>query len=124
MSKLFEEVPAGMQPVADAALAWINKERSASFKLTGLVLDVDDPADLVADQPFEIGLVLCQDDLCMREQVRVASSDVGFEITALEEEAPLIPPHLDPPEGVRTGWLAEQLDKFSFVVLLYYRGLW
>ena len=124
MKKVIEEVPAELQPAADAALAWINRERNADFKLTGLVLEVDELVELSAGQPMELGLVLCQDDLCMREQVRVAPSDHGFEISAVEAEALLIPPHLDPPTGVRTNWLAEQLGKYSFVVQLYYRGLW
>ena len=124
MKKVIEEVPAELQPAADAALAWINRERNADFKLTGLVLEVGEPVELSSGQPMELGLVLCQDDLCMREQVRVAPSDHGFEISAVEAKAPLIPPHLDPPTGVRTNWLAEQLGKYSFVVLLYYRGLW
>ena len=124
MKKVIEEVPAELQPAADAALAWINRERNVDFKLTGLVLEVDELVELSSGQPMELGLVLCQDDLCMREQVRVTPSDHGFEISAVEAEAPLIPPHLDPPTGVRTNWLAEQLGKYSFVVLLYYRGLW
>jgi len=37
---------------------------------------------------------------------------------------PDIPPLLDPPGGLRSKWLDAQLDKFEFVVLLYYRGLW
>ena len=124
VNKVIEEIPAELQPAADAALAWINRERSAHFKLTGLVLDDDGPAALTAGQAMELGLVLCQDDLCMREQVRVAPRDQGFEISAVPADAPLIPPHLDPPTGVRENWLAEQLGKYSFVVLLYYRGLW
>ena len=84
MKKVIEEVPAELQPAADAALAWINRERNADFKLTGLVLEVDEPVELSSGQPMEFGLVLCQDDLCMREQVRVTPSDHGFEISAVE----------------------------------------
>lgn len=124
MSMVIEEIPAELQPAADAALAWINKERDASFKLTGLVVDADDSEELATSAQMELGLVLCQGDICMREQVRIVASDQGYEISAIEAAAPVIPPHLDPPVGVRTNWLAEQLGKHRFVVLLYYRGLW
>ena len=33
-------------------------------------------------------------------------------------------PLLDPPAGVRTGWLDDVLQKYSFVVLVFYRGFW
>ena len=45
-------------------------------------------------------------------------------MSAAEVDDPLIPPLLDPPIGVRTGWLNAQLDKHKFVVLVFYRGLW
>jgi len=42
----------------------------------------------------------------------------------VESATPGIPPLLDPPEGIRSTWIDEQLKKYEFIVLLYYRGLW
>ena len=63
-------------------------------------------------------------DLCLREQVRVEAKGQAFEVSAIEAETSVIPPHLDPPFGVRQSWLDDQLGKHTFVVLLFYRGLW
>ena len=37
MPHVVEDIPPQLQPAAEAALAWINQERGAQFKLTGLV---------------------------------------------------------------------------------------
>jgi hypothetical protein len=34
------------------------------------------------------------------------------------QASPDIPSLLDPPEGIRAGWLDQKLEKFEFVVLL------
>ena len=123
MPTVVEEVPLALAPAADAALQWINRERGAQFKLTGLV----DPEEALAtdgSDPIELGLVLCEGDVCLREQVRVQRTGEGFQIAAIEAEETVIPPHLDPPASVRKGWLDEQLAKHAFVMLVFYRGFW
>jgi hypothetical protein len=62
--------------------------------------------------------------VCLRQQVRIQTHSEGFQVSAIEAEDTVIPPHLDPPVGVRTSWLDEQLAKHAFIVLLFYRGLW
>ena len=126
MPRVVEEIPLALQPAARAALAWINRERGAQFELTGLV---DPEQALSADPaaPMELGLVLCQGDVCLREQVRIQRNGDGFQVAAVqpdEADDAVIPPHLDPPAGVRSGWLDEQLAKHAFVVLVFYRGFW
>lgn len=123
MPNVVEEIPVELKPAAEAALAWINRERSAQFKVTGLV-DPDKAMGRAAGQPIELGLVLCDGDLCRREQVRLEATGQGFEVSSIESGSSLIPPHLDPPLGVRQGWLDDQLGKHAFIVLLVYRGLW
>lgn len=123
MSNVVEEIPPELKPAADAALQWINETRGAHFKLTGLV-DAQDALVAGTNQPMDLGLVLCEGDMCLREQVRVQSGDHGFEISAVEMPGAVIPPHLDPPAGVRSGWLDQQLGKHAFVLLIFYRGLW
>ena len=123
MPNVVEEIPVGLKPAAQAALAWINQERGARFKLTGLV-DPDKAMGQTAGQPIELGLVLCEGDQCRREQVRVRATGPGFEVSAIEAESRSIPAHLDPPLGVREGWLDDQLGRHAFIVLLVYRGLW
>ena len=123
MPKVVEEVPLELRPAAEAALAWINRERGARFKLTGLV-EPDEAMRADENQPIELGLVLCEGDLCRREQVRLEPTAQGFDVSAIETETSTIPEHLDPPLGVRQGWLDDQLSKHAFIALLYYRGLW
>ena len=114
------DIPEGLRPAAQAALAWVNRERSAEFKLTGLV----DADEAVAAEGGELGLVLCEGEVCMREQVRIEPVDGTYRVSAAAAVSSLIPAHLDPPAGVRREWLERQLDKHAFVVLLFYRGLW
>ncbi len=116
-----ENIPEHLAPATQAALSWINNERTADYSLTGLV-----GADSVenADEPFEFGLVLCDGEICAREQIHVTPYGDAFKFSFAEEAEPDIPPLLDPPPGVRQEWLDKQLGKHEFVVLLYYRGLW
>ena len=123
MSNIVENVPPHLQPAATAALAWINDQRGANYKLTGLV-DPDLDWQPESGAATEMGLVLCEDELCAREQVRVEAHGSEFQISLIDLEAPEIPPHLDPPEGVRAGWLNDKLSKHGFVVILFYRGFW
>lgn len=118
---LRENIPARFAPAAEAALAWVNDVRLTNYALTGLV-DVDTVAN--ADEPFEVGLVLCDGELCLREQVRVVPDGEAYQFDFVAEAAPDIPPLLDPPAGVREDWLERQLQNHEFVLLLYYRGLW
>ena len=123
MANVVEEIPLELRPAAEAALAWINRERGAQFKLTGLV-DPDRALDRDASQPIELGLVLCDGDQCLREQVRVQAQGRGFQVGAIESNHGVIPPHLDPPVGVRRSWLDDQLAKHAFIVIVFYRGFW
>ena len=118
---LRDDIPDRLAPAAEAALAWINEVRGTNFELTGLV-DVDEAGD--AGEPFEVGLVLCDGEICLREQVRVHPDGEAYGFDFVADAAPDIPPPLDPPEGVRSEWLDAQLRNHEFVLLLYYRGLW
>ena len=123
MPTVVEEIPLALRPAADAALEWINRQRDTQFELTGLV-DPDEALAADAAAPMELGLVLCQGDVCLREQVRIQRLEDGFQIAAIEAHDAVVPPHLDPPVGVRKGWLDLQLARHSFVVLVFYRGFW
>ena len=73
---------------------------------------------------YELGLVLCDGEICAREQIRVAPSGDGFQFSFVDAAEREIPPLLDPPEGVRSGWLEAEMARHKFLVLLFYRGLW
>ncbi len=124
MPQVVEEIPEALQPAVDAALGWLNRERGAAFKVTGII----DPDETLARQSgeFDLGLVLCQDDVCLRERLHLRQTDAGFEVAMADADAAREdpPPLLDPPEGARAGWLAEQLARHEFVVLVFYRGFW
>ncbi len=103
MSQVVEEIPNELRADVNAALAWINAGRETAFRVTAIV----DPEEALArrgdEDGFDLSLVLCQGDLCLREQVRIRRS--GDEIqcaaagSALPSDDP--PPHLDPPPDTR-----------------------
>ena len=79
----------------------------------------------------ELQLILCgsQDgqDVCLRERFAVEPAGAGFDVSLLEDSTPELgsaAPLLDPPAGVRSGWLEQTLARHAFVVLLFYRGFW
>ena len=123
MPSVVEEIPERLQPAAEAALTWINAQQDARFRITGLV-DPERALARNAGEPLDLGLVLCDGDLCVREQVRVSAVGEGFEVSGIPAGAAEIPAHLDPPVGIRGEWLDQQLERHDFILLLYYRGLW
>ncbi len=119
-----EDLPPALRPPAEAALAWLNESRGTQYRLTGLV-DTEDALAATPGSAVEFGLVLCEGDHCTREQVRVEPHGADFAVSAAAApEAALVPPLLDPPAGVRSGWLDEQLARYDFILLLFYRGRW
>ena len=123
MSNVVETVPEALKPEVDAALAWLNGERGAQFTVTGIV----DPEQTLAqseDGVRDLSLVLCQGDLCVREQLRVERGSAGIECRLADVVSDDPPPLLDPREGMRSVWIDEQLAKHAFVVLVFYRGFW
>jgi len=119
--EIFDDIPVHLQPAVAAALSWINEGRKTPFSVTG-ILGAESVED--AESPFELGLVLCDGEFCSREQVHIIPQGTSFRCELAAQAQPDIPPLLDPPAGLRSNWLDAQLDKFEFVVLLYYRGLW
>jgi len=120
---LKEHIPSELIRPSKAALAWINQERGESYKLTGLV-DIDAALAAKPGEAFEIGIVLCSGDVCAREQVVVTPEGNEFGFSFLDQIRDGIPPLLDPPEGVRSTWIDDQLADKKLIILLFYRGLW
>jgi len=120
--RIVEEIPEALAPEVGAALAWINAEQGRRFALTGVV----DPevAERSDGKPHDLTLILCDGDLCVREQVRVRPGRGGFEISSAEAAGEDPPAELDPKPGARVGWLDAALAKHAFVVLVFYRGFW
>ncbi len=131
MPRVEESIPAHLVDEAEAARAWFSRNGGAEFKLTGIVdpEEVREPSR--ETQSCELQLILCGyrdgQDVCLRERFEVKRSNGGFEVTHLEEPALEVgspAPLLDPPPGVRAGWLDGVLAKHAFVVLVFYRGFW
>ncbi len=123
MSSVVQAIPEALKPEVDAALAWLNAENGAQFEVSGIV----DPERTLAqpeDGVRDLSLVLCQGDLCVREQLRVERGRAGIECRRANVASEDPPAELDPREGVRSGWIDEQLSKHAFVVLVFYRGFW
>lgn len=118
-------VPAPLRDAAATALTWVNEQQGTDFSLTGLV----DPGVALATpqgEPFELGLVLCEQDRCARQDVRIIPEGAGFRVepAAASTDSGEIPPELDPPAGDRVGWLDRTVDAHAFLVLVFYRGFW
>ncbi len=131
MPRVEESIPANLVDEAEAARAWFARDRGSEFKLTGIV----DPEE-VRERDSEtdarqLQLILCGSrdgqDVCLRERFEVKLASEGFDVKLLEDSSPDIgspAPLLDPPVGVRAGWLKQVLAQHSFVVLVFYRGFW
>jgi hypothetical protein len=126
MPKVSETIPEVLQPRVDAALAWFNASEDAGgevFKVTG-ILDADDALTGSDD----LRLIMCGGDRCEQRSFRVVGTSNGFDVESVDSV--LAPTRdrpqaeLDPPPGVRTGWLDKALSQHAFVVLLFYRGFW
>ena len=56
-----------------------------------------------AGESYELGLVLCNGEICTREQIRVEPAGDKFLFSFADAKEREIPPLLDPPEGLRMG---------------------
>ena len=120
--RIVEKIPAALRPEVDAALAWLNAAQGRKFELTGIV----DPelAAQAGGEAHALSLILCEGGLCVREQLRVRPRAGGFEFTSAGATREDPPAELDPPPGVRQGWLEGVLAQHAFAVLVFYRGFW
>ena len=124
MSNVVEEIPQELRAEVDSALAFWNQSQPEPFKLTGVI----DPDHVIAArQPgaeFELPLVLCRGDLCVRESFLLRPTASGFDLRMADTNATDPPGEVDPLPGARIGWLDEVLAKHDFVLIHFYRGLW
>jgi hypothetical protein len=132
MPRVEETIPDQLAAEAEAARAWFAREREREFKLTGIV-DPEESFAADAAGARELQLILCGtqqgQDVCLRERfvVRPIEQEGGFDVTHVADAGPEIgspAPLLDPPPGVRAGWLDATLQRHAFVVLVFYRGFW
>lgn len=131
MPRVEETIPDSLAAEAEAARRWFSRAQATEFKLTGIV----DPESVLpanaAAATRELQLILCGErdgqDVCLRERFEVTAADAGFDVRHVEDSSPEVgspAPLLDPPVGVRAGWLSGALEKHAFVVLVFYRGFW
>ena len=123
MDEFQPDVPEELLAQAQQAVVWINQSQNQTFELTGVV-DYEAALQAQSDASYELGLVMCDGEICTRKQVRIQRLATGFEFTAVETAPREIPPLLDPPIGIRADWLDMAIAKHEFVLLLFYRGLW
>ncbi|MFP6597988.1 MAG: hypothetical protein VCC01_11075 [Candidatus Hydrogenedentota bacterium] len=131
MPRVEETIPDTLVAEAEAARAWFAQERGSDFKLTGIVdpEKIAEPGSVPTAR--ELQLILCgsQDghEVCLRERFKVTPASAGFDVIHLGDASPELgspAPLLDPPAGVREGWLDTVMGKHAFVVLVFYRGFW
>jgi hypothetical protein len=124
MSNVVEEIPQELRAEVDAALAFWNQRQPEPFKLTGVI----DPDRVIAARTpgaeFELPLVLCRGDLCVRESFLLQPMSSGIGVRHADTEAADPPGEVDPLPGARIGWLDEILAKHDFALIHFYRGLW
>jgi hypothetical protein len=120
--RIVEQIPDALRPEVEAACAWLGAEQGRSFEVSGVV----DPelAERAGGAPHDLTLILCDGELCVREQLRVRAHRGGFEITRAGAGRVDPPAELDPRPGARSGWLDAALAQHAFVVLVFYRGFW
>lgn len=120
--RVVETIPDALAPEIEAARAWLSAKRGRRFQVSGVV----DPeaAESASGEPHALTLILCDGDLCVREQVRVHTAGAGFEIEGADAASEDPPAGMDPLPGVRRGWLDAALAHHAFVVLVFYRGFW
>ena len=120
--RIVEQIPEALRTEVGAALAWLAAEQGRRFELTGVV----DPelAERAAGAVHDLTLIVCDGDLCLREQLRVRPDGAGFQFSRAGAAREDPPATLDPLPGVRTGWLDGVLAQHAFVVLVFYRGFW
>lgn len=126
MPTVSESIPSALQSRVDAAVAWFNASSDAAneeFKVTGII----DPDDALRGSD-ELRLILCGGDRCEQRAFKVTGEKGAWavEIADLTLPANKAKPQaeLDPPPGVRSGWLDKVLAQHEFVLLLFYRGFW
>ena len=61
-----EDIPGYLRGPVDAATDWINSSLTTNFEVTGLA-DKRVPVDTTG--VFELGIVLCDGEICERKQV-------------------------------------------------------
>ncbi len=124
MPNVVEEIPQELRPGVDAALSFWNQSQPEPFKLTGVI----DPDHVIASRvpgaEFELPLVLCRGDLCVRECFLLQPTASGFDVRSADTQGVDPPGEVDPLPGARIGWLDEILAKHDFALIHFYRGLW
>lgn len=118
-----QDIPADLQPQVEGALSWINATQGESFSLTSLI-GHEKALEAKAGESYELGLVLCNGEICTREDIRVEPAGDKFLFSFADIKEREIPPLLDPPEGLRSAWIDSVIAKHEFTVMVFYRGLW
>jgi hypothetical protein len=121
--QVVEDIPESLRPAVDAAIGWLSARDGRAYGVSAIV---DPHSTLIQSSngaPFDLRLVVCSGDLCLREDVRLRPAESGFEVSALDSDDDP-PAEMDPKPGARRRWLAEKMAAHSFVVLLFYRGFW
>ncbi len=126
MTRVQETIPEALRPEVEAAIAWFNRQETATFEVTG-ILDPD--ASLASSSPRELRLVLCGGDRCEQRSFVVRDVPAGYDAALVEPDVASHggdehPAELDPPPGALRGWLDRVLPRHEFVVLLVCRGDW
>ena len=126
MPQVSETIPGALAPRVEAAVAWFNASAESAedeFKVTG-ILDANE----ALSGSDELRLIMCGGDRCEQRSFRVTGSSDAWAIELTDAIAPQEgdkpQAELDPPPGVRSGWLDKALSQHAFVVLLFYRGFW
>ncbi|MBT7876860.1 MAG: hypothetical protein HN738_02125, partial [Gammaproteobacteria bacterium] len=115
MMQVLEEIPSQLTPQINAAVDWINRQRPQTFEVTGLV-DYEQAVAAKHGESIQLGLVLCDGEICTREQLLIEPTKDGFQCSFVEMAEQEIPPLLDPPAGIRRTWLNSALERHEFVL--------
>ena len=120
------QIPDTLLEPVEAARNWLNESNGTNYDVTGLV-DYETALEVLPDEPFELGLILCDGEICTREKVQffphASTVDGGYRFNVEQPDFEM-PAELDPPPGLRKAWLDKTLGDQAFLLLLFYRGRW
>ena len=120
------QIPDTLLEPVEAARNWLNESNGTNYDVTGLV-DYENALEVMPDEPFELGLILCDGEICTREKVQffpdASTVEGGYRFNVKQPDFEM-PAELDPPPGLRRAWLDKTLGDQAFLLLHFYRGRW
>ena len=120
--ELKNDIPEALLEPVEAARNWLNTSQGTNFEVTGLS-GHENALNKGPEESFEIGVIFCDGKICKREKIHFIPNEGNYRFSIGQPDFEM-PAELDPPLGLRKGWLEKKLGEQAFLLLLFYRGRW